>query len=137
IAPKSSQAEQMAGIKLGGQPCPNAVKAPAHWAPLLGLVKGDENLVEHVGCGSLIGKSSLQALVTVRLVGGTAAYENLFVYDNIMAVKPLLLFSLFRLVQGDAKISNHNTIITSEVDPASSVNNSKPNPELLSDLHRG
>ncbi len=78
----------------------------------------------------------MQTLVTVRLVGGTAAYQNLFVYDNIMAVKPLLLFSLFRLVQGDAKISNHNTIITSEVDPASSVNTGRPNADLVPDLYR-
>ncbi|HYX50018.1 MAG TPA: hypothetical protein VE843_09775, partial [Ktedonobacteraceae bacterium] len=49
----------------GLQPCPDAVKSPAHWDAIIPTQIGVMH-VEKVMCGNLTGNTTLQALVTVR-----------------------------------------------------------------------
>jgi hypothetical protein len=121
-------------ILLGPQPCPASVKDPAHWDSII-PTQANVTMVDTVTCGNLIGKPTLQALVTV-LHAGTGMTLDAYVYDDINAPTPVQLFKLLGLYKGDAKISNYNTIITAEVDPNSSINTGKPNALLQPDLFR-
>src|SRR5579859_1926058 len=111
------------GIGLGPQTCPEAVKAPVHWDPIIPTQNGVTK-VENVTCGNLIGNPTLQALVTVRYEG-TGAILDMYVYTHITSPSPLQLFKLQNLYKGDAKISMYNTILTAEVDQNSSINAGK------------
>lgn len=122
------------GISLGPQSCPAAVKAPSHWDPIV-PTQPNVSHVNSVTCGYLKGVPGLQALVTV-LYEGTGAILDVYVYDNITAATPTQLFKLQNLYKGDARISGYNTLITSEVDQASSENNGKANAALIPDLFR-
>ena len=119
-------------VLLGVQPCPNAVKTTAYWDP---IIPTSSSKVESVSCANLIGASTLQALVTVRNQG-TGAILDVYVYDNITSPKPTQIFKKMTLVEGDAKISGYNTVLTSEVDAASSINKGKPDAQLKQDLYR-
>lgn len=122
------------GIGLGTHPCPDAVKAAAHWDPII-PTQSNTSKVETVSCGNLIGNPSLQALVTVRNTG-SGGILDVYVYNNITSPNPTQLFKLQSLAEGDAKISLYNTILTGEVDANSSINNGKPDAELTQDLFR-
>ncbi len=122
------------GIGLGTRPCPDAVKAPAHWDPII-PTQSNISKVETVSCGNLIGNPTLQALVTVRSIG-SGGILDVYVYNNITSPSPTQLFKLLSLAQGDAKISVYNTILTGEVDANSSINKGKPDAELTQDLFR-
>lgn len=122
------------GINLGPQPCPAAVKDPAHWDALIPTQPGVSS-VHAVTCGYLRGVSRLQALVTV-LYQGTGQILDVYVFDNITAGKPVQAFRLQSLYKGDARISVYNTVLTAEVDQSSSQNTGKSNAELLPDLFR-
>ncbi len=122
------------GIGLGTRPCPDAVKAAAHWDPII-PTQSNTSKVETVSCGNLIGNPSLQALVTVRNTG-SGGILDVYVYNNITNPNPTQLFKLQSLAEGDAKISLYNTILTGEVDANSSINNGKPDAELTQDLFR-
>jgi hypothetical protein len=122
------------GAKLGPQPCPAAVSNPSYWDPIVGTQPG-VNKVESVTCGNLTGSTTLQALVTVR-ANDAANTLDLYVYDNITGSKPLQLFSLSGLYNGDARISAYNTVITAEVDVNSSVNKGQPPSQFTRDLCR-
>ncbi len=122
-------------IQLGTQPCPDAVKAPAHWDAII-PTQANVNKVESVLCGNLVGNASLQALVTVR-ANGTGAILDVYVYNHITDPNPAQIFKLQNLYKGDARISGYNTVLTAEVDQASSVNkNSTSNAALVQDLFR-
>nr|HET6903781.1 hypothetical protein [Ktedonobacteraceae bacterium] len=122
-------------IQLGTQPCPDAVKAPAHWDAII-PTQANVNKVESVLCGNLVGNASLQALVTVR-ANGTGAILDVYVYNHITDPSPAQIFKLQNLYKGDARISGYNTVLTAEVDQASSVNkNSTSNAALVQDLFR-
>jgi Immunoglobulin-like domain of bacterial spore germination len=122
-------------VKLGTQPCPNAVSAPAYWDPIIGT-QPNITKVESVTCSNLTGKATLQALINVR-TNGTGSFLNVYVYDKITDTHPLQLFKLQGLEHGTAKVSGYNTIITGEVDGQSSVNKNVPsNAGLTMDLFR-
>jgi hypothetical protein len=122
------------GIRLGPQACPDAVKAPSYW-DLIVPTQPNVSQVKSVTCGYLKGVPTLQALVTV-LYDGAGSVLDVYVYDNITAAQPTQLFKLQNLYKGSAKISGYNTVLTAEVDQASSENNGKANDALVPDLFR-
>ncbi len=122
------------GVLLGVQPCPGAIKDPAHWNPIIPIQSG-VSIVESVSCGNLTGNPSLQALVTVRH-NGSASLLDAYVYTKITGARPLQLFKLQGLYKGEAKISAYNTVITGEVDQNSRINLHKDNASLAQDLFR-
>src|SRR5260370_38486071 len=121
-------------VLLGVQPCPGAIKVPAHWNPIIPTQSG-VSMVESVSCGNLTGNPSLQALVTVRH-NGSASLLDAYVYTKITDARPLQLFKLQGLYMGEAKISAYNTVITGEVDQNSRINLHKDNASLAQDLFR-
>jgi hypothetical protein len=122
------------GIGLGSQPCPEAVKTPAYWDPIIPTQNGVTK-VESVTCGNLVGNPTLQALVTVRY-NGTGAILDVYVYTNITNPKPTQLFKLQSLYDGAARISEYNTVLTAEVDQHSSLNAGKDSASYTQDLFR-
>ncbi|GAC1347140.1 MAG: hypothetical protein NVSMB27_11920 [Ktedonobacteraceae bacterium] len=120
-------------IGLGTQPCPDAVKDPAHWTAIIAPTTGSH--VESVTCANLTGTPTLQALVTVRS-DGTGAILDIHVYSHITDPNPNQLFQLQNLYKGDARISGYNTVMTAEVDANSSVNKGQANANLTLDLFR-
>src|SRR5712692_3545401 len=120
------------GIGLGSQPCPAAVKTPAHWDAIIPTQNGVTK-VETVTCGNLIGNPTLQALVTVRYQG-TGSVLDVYVYIDITNSSPSQLFKLQNLYKGDAKISIYKTILTDQVDQNSSINVGKDNANYTLDL---
>jgi hypothetical protein len=121
-------------IGLGAQPCPDAVKDPAHWDPIVGTQSGVSK-VGRVTCGHLIGQPTLQALILVGYQG-TGNIVDVYVYNHITDPSPTQLFKLQNLYKGDARISHYNTVITAEVDQNSSLNKNQPNAALQPDLFR-
>ncbi|HWZ17525.1 MAG TPA: Gmad2 immunoglobulin-like domain-containing protein [Ktedonobacteraceae bacterium] len=122
------------GIDPGPQPCPDAVKAPAHWDAIIPTQNGVTH-VEKVICVYLTGTTTLQALVTVRYQG-TGQLLDVYVYDDITSPDPSQLFKLQSLYNGDARISAYNTVLTAEVDQSSSINAGKSDAEMSRDLFR-
>jgi hypothetical protein len=111
------------------------VQDPAHWDAIIPTQTGTSK-VESVTCANLTGNTSLQALVTVRS-NGSGAFLDVYVFNNITNPNPVSLFKLLHLDRGDAKISGYNTVVTSEVDTASSVNvNAHNNAAQVPDLGR-
>src|SRR5712691_10613790 len=102
-------------VKMGAQPCPDAVKDLAHWDPIIPTHRPDSR-VESVSCGNLLNNPSPQALVTIRNPGSDKLLD-VYVYTNITSAHPTQLFKLQGRNRGKAKISNYNTVITAEVDP--------------------
>lgn len=123
-----------APIQTGPQPCPEAVSTTQYWDALV-PTQLPNNKVENVTCASLMGTSSLQALITVRSTGAGQTLD-LHVYNNITAPKPDEVFKLQKLLKGDAKISGYNTIITGELDPNAPINKYQGNASLTMNLFR-
>jgi hypothetical protein len=123
------------GIKLGAQPCPEAVKATTYWDPII-PTQVNTSKVESVICANLIGTATLQALITVRSTG-SGAFLDVYVFKDITDPKPKQIFELLHLQKADAKVSGYNTVLTFEVDDQSSVNKNVPgNAQLTQDLGR-
>ena len=122
-----------AAIQLGPQPCPAAVQAAAHWNALVGT--SATRKVQGVICGYLMGVPTLQAVVKVGN-GGAHFVLDVEVYTAITSTKPVRIFALTGLLQGDVSISNYNTLLTGQVDPNSSQNKGHPSPEQGVDLYR-
>src|SRR5579859_481964 len=122
------------GILLGPQPCPNAVKDPAHWDAII-PTQPNVSKVEGVTCGFLTGTPTLQALVTVRY-NDTGKTLDVYVYNNIESASPDQIFKLLGLYDGTATISLRNTVVTDEVDQNSSVNKGKSSASFTRDLFR-
>ena len=122
------------GIGLGPQACPDSVKDPTRWDPII-PTQANVSSVDSVTCGYLKGTPTLQALVTV-LYQGTGRILDVYIFDNITAAKPAQMFKLQSLYRGDARISVYNTLLTAEVDQSSSLNNNKPDAALVPDLFR-
>lgn len=129
----TATASQTPVVRLGTQPCPEAVKDPAHWTAIIAPTSSAK--VESVSCANLKGTPALQALVTVRYDGSGAIFD-IYVYDHITDPSPAQLFKLQNMTKGDAKISGYNTVMTAEVDPNSSINRGQPNANLTQDLFR-
>src|SRR6266849_252794 len=122
-----------AAIHLGPQPCPAAVQAAAHWNALVGT--SATRTVQGVICGYLMGVPTLQAVVKVDN-GGAHFVLDIDVYTEITSTKPVRIFALTGLLQGDVSISNYNTLLTGQVDPNSSQNKGHPSTEQGVDLYR-
>ena len=122
------------GILLGPQPCPNAVKDPAHWDAII-PTQPNVSKVEGVTCGFLTGNPTLQALITVRY-NDTGKTLDVYVYNNIESASPNQIFKLLSLYNGIATISLRNTVMTGEVDQNSSVNKGKSGASFTRDLFR-
>jgi len=121
------------GIGLGPQPCPATVQAPTHWNAIVGT--NATKTVQGVACGYLMGVPTLQAVVNVR--GSFAPFLlDIDVYTAITSIKPVRIFALTGLLQGDVSISTYNTLLTGQVDPNSSQNKGHPPAEQLVDLYR-
>jgi len=123
-------------LVVGSQPCPHAVSVASYWNPLI-PTQASVSRVESVTCAYLKGTSNLQALVMVRYLN-TGSPLDVYVYDNLSAANPTQIFKLQNLYQGAAKISpyNTNTLLTAEVDRASSMNHNQPQSALKRDLFR-
>src|SRR5205814_2014178 len=72
--------------KMGVQSCPDAVKDPTHWDPIIPTHSPDSQ-VKSVSCGYLMGTPTLQALITVDK-GGSGAILDVYVYNNITDAHP-------------------------------------------------
>ncbi len=121
-------------VKPGVQPCPGAVGTPSYWNTII-PIQPDVNQVSGVTCGYLEGQNRLQALVTVQ-TSGTGGYLDAYVYDNITGTHPARVFQVQSLNKGQARISRYSTVLTSEVDPNSSVNKGQVDASLQNDLNR-
>jgi Immunoglobulin-like domain of bacterial spore germination len=121
-------------VKIGAQPCPDEVKDPAHWDPIIPTHHPDSQ-VRSVSCGYLMGTPTLQALITINK-GGSGATLDAYIFNNITDAHPTRLFKLQGLVKGDAKISGNNTILTAEVDQNSTLNAGKSSGQWTQDLFR-
>lgn len=108
-------------------------KDPSYWNTIVGL--HDEQTVESVSCGKVMGTDALQAVVDVRSAGEEKLLDVHF-YRNITSAHPEELFKLSDLNHGDAKVSLVNTVITAEVDKNSSINQGKSEHQLTQDLFR-
>jgi len=98
----------VSGILLGPQPCPAAIQAAAHWNVIVGT--NAMKTVQGVVCGYLMGVPTLQAVVKVR--GSLAPFLlDIDVYTTITSTKPMRIFALTGLLQGDVSISNYNTLL--------------------------
>lgn len=89
-----------------------------NWDGLVGTKPG-VNKVQRVVCGSLEGSGLLTALVNVRYYTPDARLD-FYVYDNLYGT-PTKRFSVQGLLNGDAKISPSNTIITAEASPSNTL----------------
>jgi hypothetical protein len=124
------------GVVLGPQACPAQVAAPAYWEPIISpYAYGGPHHVELVSCANLMGTLSLQALVTVRR-GDDGRTLDVFVFSNITDAHPTKVFQVMGLVQGDAKISDYNTVMTAQADELSSLNTGKTVSAMTADLFR-
>ncbi|MFL5657162.1 MAG: Gmad2 immunoglobulin-like domain-containing protein [Ktedonobacteraceae bacterium] len=122
-------------VKRGTQPCPEAVKDPSYWDPII-ATQVNVSKVESVICGNLVGNSSLQALISVRYYG-KGQLLDVYVYNNITDPSPTQIFKLQNLYKGNAKVSAYNTLLTAEVDQNSSLNKHvSSNAALTQDLFR-
>ena len=124
-----------AGVLSGVQPCPAAVRDPAYWDPIIPTQKGVSS-VASVSCGHLLGKPSLQALVTVHRNDASGMVLDVYVFNNITNATPTRIFRLMGLVKGDAKISKYNTVMTAQADELSALNAGKPVSAMTADLFR-
>ncbi len=122
------------GVVLGPQPGPPGVIDPAYWDRIIGT-QGTNGKVESVSFANILGNPTLQALVTVRH-GDASSTLDVYVFDKITNTKPVQLFKMQGLVQGEAKISGYNTILTAEVDANSTLNVSKNSGQWTRDLFR-
>ncbi len=124
-------------VKVLVNPTPTtSIQDPAYWTQFVSAPPAIR-VADSVSFGHLLGKDSLQAVVVARdILGGGPVYRDVFVFDNINASQPQLLWHESRLLHGDAKISVYNTIMTAQVDVNSSINKGKLEAALTTDLFR-
>jgi hypothetical protein len=124
------------GVTLGPRACPAQVAAPSYWEPIINpIAYGGPHRIELVSCANLTGTASLQALVTVRR-GDDGRTLDVFVFSNITDTHPTRVFQVMGLVQGNAKISDYNTVMTAQADELSSLNTGKALSAMTADLFR-
>ncbi len=133
-APPGASASSTPQVRLGTQACPEAVQNPAYWGAIIGTQSGISR-VTRVACANLIGQPALQALILVSYAG-SGQLADVYVYNDIIAPSPVQLFKLQGLLKGDASISGYNTLLTSEVDQASSLNKGRAAAGMTPDLFR-
>lgn len=124
------------GVASGPLSCPDAVSTPTYWNQFV-TTPGLPESVDQVNCGNLLGTPGLQAMVVAReILGGGPVYRDVFVFNNITAAHPTLLFKITHLLHGQAQISGYSSVLTGEVDKNSSLNKGKVDPILTVDLFR-
>ena len=122
------------GVTQGPQNGPAAVSKPAYWDNILGT-PGTNGKVERVSFANVLGNQTVQALVTVRHSDANRTLD-VYVFDKITNAKPVQLFKLQGLVNGDAKISYYNSVMTAEVDRNSTLNSGNSSGRWAQDLFR-
>ncbi|MGZ3621518.1 MAG: hypothetical protein ACXWPG_00315 [Ktedonobacteraceae bacterium] len=124
-------------VKVLINPTPTtSIQDPAYWTQFVSVPPAIR-VADSVSFGHLLGKPSLQAVVVARdILGGGPVYSDVFVFDNINASQPKLLWHESSLLHGDAKISAYNTVMTAQVDVNSSINKGKMEAALTTDLFR-
>jgi hypothetical protein len=124
------------GVALGPLPGPDKLKDRAYWTPFVST-PAMGGVAQQVFFGNLLGKPTLQAMVVAQqVIGGGPVYRSVFVFDDIMAATPKLLFKVEHLLHGDARISGYSSIMTAEVDLNSAINKGKLDTQLTVDLFR-
>lgn len=124
------------GVVLGPQPCPERVAASAYWEPIIAsYAYGGSHSIEMVSCANIMGNSSLQALVTVRRADDAHTLDA-FAFTNITDAHPTKVFQVMGLVQGQAKVSKYNTLMTAQADELSALNTGKAVSAMTADLFR-
>lgn len=122
------------GVVLGPQSCPSGLDTPARWDTLLGTA-GTDRKVESVTCASMLGNTSLQAVVLVRHSNASGTLD-VYVFDKINSAKPVQIFKMAGLIKGDAKVSGYSTLMIAEVDKNSALNAGKNSAQWKADLFR-
>jgi len=123
-------------VKVLVNPTTTSIQNPAYWTQFVSAPPAIR-VADSVAFGHLLGKPSLQAVVVARdILGGGPVYSDVFVFDNINASQPQLLWHESSLLHGDAKISAYNTVMTGQVDVNSSINKGKMEAALTTDLFR-
>jgi hypothetical protein len=123
-------------VKVLINPATAAIQDPSYWTQFVSAPPAIR-VADSVSFGHLLGKPSLQAMVVARdILGGGPAYRDVFVFDNITAPHPQLLWQTNHLLHGDAKISAYSTVMTAQVDVNSSINKGKTEAGLTTDLFR-
>jgi hypothetical protein len=113
-----------------------SIQDPAYWTQFVSAPP-DIRVANSVSFGHLLGNNSTQAMVVARdFLGGGPVYRDVFVFDNINASHPQLLWQISRLLHGDAKISGYSTVMTSQVVVNSSINEGKLEGAWTNDLFR-
>lgn len=100
-----------ARILLGPQPCPASVQTRASWNALVHV--SATQTVESILCGYLIGKPTLQAVVTVRSTAQDRSLD-VYVFPTMTSPSPSPIFSLTGVPLGEATISNYNTLLINQ-----------------------
>jgi len=133
----SAENETAVMVKVLVNPTPGTtIQDPAYWTQFVSAPPAIR-VADSVSFGHLLGNNSTQAVVVARdILGGGPVYRDVFVFDNIYASHPQLLWHESRLLHGDAKISGYNTVMTAEVDANSSINTGKSEAAWTSDLFR-
>ena len=123
-------------VKVLVNPTTASIQNPAYWTQFVSAPPAIR-VADSVTFGHLLGKPSLQAVVVGRdILGGGPVYSDVFVFDNINASQPQLLWHESSLLHGGAKISTYNTVMTAQVDVNSSINKGKMEGALTTDLFR-
>ena len=132
----SAENETAVMVKVLVNPTTTSIQNPAYWTQFVSAPPAIR-VADSVAFGHLLGKPSLQAVVVARdILGGGPVYRDVFVFDNITASQPQLLWHESSLLHGDTKISAYNTIMTAQVDVNSSINKGKMEAALTTDLFR-
>ncbi|GER87124.1 hypothetical protein KDW_12860 [Dictyobacter vulcani] len=121
-------------IQLGQQTCPKAIDTAAYWNPKVPTQPSSDQ-VESIICAYLMGKTQLQALVSVRHKNSGLVLD-LHVYDKINDPAPKEVFQVSGLYKGEAKVSTYNTVLTSEVNQNSPQNQKLSGNTMVNDLQR-
>ena len=133
----SAENETAVMVKVLINPNPStSIQEPAYWTQFVSAPPAIR-VADSVSFGHLLGNDSWQAVVVARdILGGGPVYRDVFVFDNINASQPQLLWHESRLLHGDAKVSGYNTVMTAQVDVNSSINKGKTEAGLTTDLFR-
>src|SRR2546423_8924814 len=97
-------------VKLGTRPCPEAVKDPSYWDPIVGT-QANVSKVESVSCANLEGSSSLQALMSVRYYCHGPVLD-VYVYNKITDPSPTQILKLQNFFKGNAEINEYTRLLT-------------------------
>ena len=122
------------GVRSGPQTCPGHTGNAAYWEAIIGTAGGPQQ-VQSVSCANITGAPALQVLVTDHRSNAGPTLD-VYVFDNISSASPTKIFQALGLVQGAAKISGYNTVMTAQADEFSALNAGKPESAMTADLFR-